>query len=358
MRKINKILLWCVAVFVLLFIVANVTVALFVRKMVVSRIEQALKLPTTLKSVNIGLPLSIKLNNLRVGDLFQAKEISVSPSILGFLAGKIVLSGVTLVDPVIVLERSRDGRLSLPELEAGGKPPEIYLAGLTIRNGRFIFVDKKVDPAGLKVVLGNLQARVAKEMLPPASLKVNFKLSADILDQVGRKLGSAGSDGWLDFGPKDMDAVLTVKGLDLTYFHPYYGDFISRKKLLSAQLNVKSTLKSRNNNLKALTDFRLTNLAYAPREQKEGELPELDLAQNALEFFTDSKGNLDLEFEINTRLDKPSVSIEELKKVILRAASKNLARQSPQELMEKVNANIEQFEKIGKTLKNIFSGKD
>ena len=111
-------------------------------------------------------------------------------------------------------------------------------------------------------------------------------------------------------------------------------------------------------NLNILTDFRLSNLVYAQETQAEGEALEINFTKNALEFFTDSRGNLNLEFKINTRLDHPKVSIEQLKKAILKAAAKNLSNQSPNELIKKFNGNIEQFKAIGKTLKNIFKGKD
>ncbi|MDO8661780.1 MAG: DUF748 domain-containing protein [Candidatus Omnitrophota bacterium] len=359
MRKINKILLWIIAVFFTLFIIANIAVSLFAKQIIVRQIEENLKVPVTLGSINVGLPLSIKLSKLSVGDLFKADEVSVSPNILGFFAGKLVLSSVDLVNPLVNLERSADGRLNLPKLDNNkGKPPAIYLTSLSVRNGKLIFIDRKIDPSGYKIILANLNSHISKVMLPPASLKVNFKLSADLLAPDSRKLGSTALSGWLDFGPKDMDGNLIIKDLDLTYFSPYYGNFISDKKLLSAKLNINTNLKAENNNLKILTDFRLSNLTYSQEAPVEGTLPEINFAKNALEFFTDSKGNLNLEFEINTRLDHPNVTVEQLKKVILKAASKNLSNQSPEELMKKVNANIDQFKAIGKTLKNIFKGKE
>lgn len=358
MKKINKILLWIIGVILVFFIIANLAVSLFAKQIVIKQIEQSLKLPARLDSIGVSFPLSVKFNKLRVGGLFEAGEISVSPSILGFLAGKIVLNNVTLVNPVINLEQASDGSLNLPKLKQGGRPPEIYLASLNVRNGRLIFTDKKVTPDGYKTIFSNINFRISKVMLPPTSLKVNFKLAADVLAYDSRKLGNLALNGWLDYGPKDMDAVFTLKGLDLTYFHPYYGNFISNKKLLSANLNIDTGLKAENNKLKILTDFRLSNLTYARQEQVEGELPEIDLTKNALEFFTDSKGNLGLEFEINTQMDNPGVSVEQIKKTILKAAARNLANQSPADLIQKVNDNIEQFKAIGKTLKDIFKGKD
>ncbi|MFH0855678.1 MAG: DUF748 domain-containing protein [Candidatus Omnitrophota bacterium] len=360
MKRTYKALLWLIAAFFIILSLANVALFLFARQIVIKQIEQNIKLHTTLDRISVGLPLSIKLSKLSVGDLFKADEVSVSPNIFGFFAGKIVLSNVTLVNPEINIELAADGSLNLPKLgqKTAGKQPPVYLTGLNLINGKIIFTDKKVEASGYKVILGKINAHIAKVMLPPTSLKANFKVSTDVLDTAGQKLGSASLSGWIDFGPKDMDAVLNIKDLGLVNFSPYYGNFISNKKLLSADLNINSSFKSRNNNLNILTDFKLSNLTYAQENQVEGELPELDLTRNALDFFTDSKGNLKLEFEVNTRLDHPDLTAEEVKKIILKAAVKNLAGQSPVDLFQKVNDNLDQFKAIGKTLKNIFRGKD
>ena len=87
------------------------------------------------------------------------------------------------------------------------------------------------------------------------------------------------------------------------------------------------------------------------------QVPSLNLSRNALDFFTDSKGNLDLEFDISTKLDNPNISIEKLEKVMLKAATKNLANQSPEDLIKKINDNIEQFKAFGKGLEKVFKNK-
>lgn len=357
MKKINKIIIWVIAVVTVIFVILNLIVPSFAKKIIVEQIEENLKVRVSLGGVNITPPLSINLIDLKIGDLFQADRVSVSPNILGFFAGKIVLSSVALINPVITVEQSSGGKLNLPQLEQKVKQPPVFIAGLVIRNGKVVFNDKKVSPQGFKIILSRINADISKVALPITSLKTNFKLSGDFLKPDNKRIGSIHLSGWLDFGPKDLDGVLEVKDLDISYFSPYYGSFISSKKLLSAKLNTKTTFKSRNNNLDTLTNLRLSDLVYAKYEEDELQVPSLNLSRNALDFFTDSKGNLDLEFSIGTKLDNPNISIEQLEKVMLKAAAKNLANQSPEELIKKVSDNIEQFRAFGKGLEKIFKDK-
>ncbi|MDD2927663.1 MAG: DUF748 domain-containing protein [Candidatus Omnitrophica bacterium] len=367
MKKINKIMLWFLIIFFSIFILVNIAVSLFAKPILVQQLEKNLKLHTSLGSISVGLPFSINLNNLEIGDLFRADQISVTPNIFGFFAGKIILSNMTLVNPVIKLEQANDGSLSLPRSESKDKPGQkqkqkqkaapIYLTSLIIKNGKLTFIDRKIDPTGYKIILGKINANISKVMLPPSSLKTNFNVALDFLNPDAQKLGGLNFSGWIDFGLKDMDGALSVKDLDLTYFSPYYGNFISSKKLLSARINISAFFKSKNNALDIATNFRLSDLTYAPQEeQPEGELPEFSLAQNALDLFTDKHGNLILDFNISTKLDNPNITIGELEKVILKAAAKNLSRQSPETLIKKVSDNIEQFKAIGKNLESIFKG--
>lgn len=357
MKKINKIIIWVVAVIVGIFIILNLIVPSFAKKIIVEQIENNLKLRASLGGVNITPPLSINLIDLKIGDLFQADRVSVSPNILGFFAGKIVLSSVALINPVITVEQSSEGKLNIPQLEQKGKQPPVYITGLVLRNGKVIFNDRKVVPQGLKVILSRINADISKVVFPPTSFKTNFKVSGDFLRPDDKRIGSISLSGWLDFGPKDVDGVLEIKDLDVIYFSPYYGNFISSKKLLSAKLNTRTTFKSQNNNLDTLTNLRLSELVYAKYEESELQVPSLNLSRNALDFFTDSKGNLDLEFDISTKLDNPNISIEKLEKVMLKAATKNLANQSPEDLIKKINDNIEQFKAFGKGLEKVFKNK-
>ena len=364
MKKINKVIIWFLAVFIAVFIASSVYISLYGKKIVEGQIEQNLKMKASIGSISLSIPFSVHLSNLEIGNLLRVEKISATPSIFGIFAGKIVLSGLTLVNPVINIEQSSGGTLNLSKFEQKERQPPFYLTGLVIKNGKIILTDKKISSEGFKFIIDRLNARVSKVMFPPVSLNTKFKATADFISPDGKNLGSVNTDGWIDFGPKNMEASFELKDLDATYFQPYFGNFISSRKLLSAKLNFTSGLSSRDNDLAIDCNFRLSNLAYAePEPSKEGvateqvEAQALDIVQNTLDLFTDKDGNLNLEFTINTKMDNPTISVEELKKKLLQAALKNLATQNPGRLFEKMNKNIDQFKDIGKQFKEIFKNK-
>ncbi len=358
MRLRNKLLITIPILLIIIFVSTAVFVSFYGPKIIADQIEQNLHMKASLKSIGLEFPYRVTLTNFKIGNLFQTERISFSPSLIGFMAGKIVIGGLEIIDPVVNLEQSSDGKLNLPQLKQAGKPPKVYLTGITVKNGKFNFTDRVVDPEGLVVRLDKVNANISKVMLPPTSLKANFKFSAEVADKDVKKLGTLSGSGWFDFRAKDMDAVFTIKDLETTYFTPYYGSFLSAKKLLSAKLNLNSVLKAKDNDLDIVSELRLSNLIYAQEQASEEELlPTLNLAKNALDLFTDKQENLSLTFEIKTKMDNPQISNNKLKKIILNAAMKNLASQNPQDVMEKVTNTIKQFKEIGKEMEKIFKNK-
>ena len=359
---LKKILFILVIGFAVLFLVSSIAISLFGKKIVQEQASQNLKMPVSLAKISLNLPFSVKLTGLKIGDLFSAEKISFSPNLLGIFAGKILLSGLVVDSPIINLKQSADGKLNLPVLEQKGKQPPILITSLRIISGKIIFTDQKVSPEGFSVVLNNINLKISKVMLPLTSTDIKFDLSANIGKPDAELIGSVDAKGWLNFIQKNMQAVFNLKGFDPVYFSPYLGDnFISAKKLLSAKVNLSSDLAAQNNDLDAKCNFTLSNLVYAPQTDQNQESSSSDITgllfKNALDLFIDKEGKLNLDFEIKTKLDNPAISPKELRKIILKAAAKNLASQNPEDLADKVQNTIKQFKDIGKQFQGLFKSK-
>ncbi|TAM34213.1 DUF748 domain-containing protein [bacterium] len=351
MRKKYKVLLLICAVFLVLFVAAGILVSAYAPKIVEDQIRQNLKVKASVDKISLGLPFTVTLQKLEIGNLASIKRVSFSPNLVSLLFGKVVIHGLTVVEPVINLELDANGKLNLPVLEQKGKPPAVYLTSLKVKDGKIIFTDRKISEPGYQLIVDKLNISVSKALLPVTSLAANFKVSAQLSNSSLKPFGSIVFSGWLDLPAKNMDAELEVKDMDITNFSPYYGNFISNKKLLSAKLDLTSTFKAKNNALNIITDLNLSNLVY---EKTEEQQVSLDLTKNALDLFTDKDGNLRLKFDIDTRLDDPALSPAKLKKIILKAAMENLSSQSPEEIVDKVANIINKYKDFGKELKDIF----
>ena len=352
MRKKYKIIFWICGIILVFFVTANILLGAYAPRIVQQQIEQNLKVKASLGKISLSFPFTITLEKLEIGNLASIKKVSLSPNLIALLFGKIVIHGLNIVEPVINLEQTADGKLNLPVLEQKGKPPAIYLTSLNLRDGKIIFTDRKVTPEGFQVIVNKVNIKVAKVALPISSLATNFSVSAQLLSLQGEPFGEITFSGWLDYLARDLDAQLEMKDLDVTKFSVYYGNFISNRKLSSARLDLISSFKARHNVLQIGTKFNLSNLVYA---QVQEQSLDVDLMKNALDLFTDPKGNLNLEFDIDTLLDNPALSQEKIKKIILKAAMKNLSNQSPQQLIDKVTTMIDQYKGVGKELKAIFN---
>ncbi|MFA5089841.1 MAG: DUF748 domain-containing protein [Candidatus Omnitrophota bacterium] len=352
--KRSKILVIVFASVFLLFISLGILVSFFGPRFVEGQIENSLNTPATLGGVSLGFPLSITLKDIRVGSILRAEMISLSPSLLGLFSGRIVINRLLIVKPVINIEQYPDGALNLPKpAKAKGKAPQVLLASLLVKDGMFIFTDRKVTAEVYKIIAEHINLDVSKASLSPASLKIKIKASAELADPQGRKLGAVSASGWIDPIAQNMDGNLQIKELDAVYFSPYYGNLISQRKLLSAKVNLKADLKAKDNDLNAQCHLELFDLVYAQPKAEEAAA-NLQLMEKTLDLFIDEQGRLKLDFSLNTKFDNPKLTSSEIRNIILQAAIKNIASQPPEKIIEKAADTIKMFKDFGKEMKDIF----
>jgi hypothetical protein len=352
-KKILKISVTLIAAFAAIFITASIFIALNGKKLVLGQIEKNLGMKASLENISLSIPLSVSLSKLEIGELFRADKISVSPNLFSLFPGRIVLGNLTLINPEINLIQEADGRLNLPQFRQGGRPPQVIITGFTVRNGKIVFTDKKIDPQGYKTVLSDVNVRVSKVAFPPASLSANFDFSSRVMTGGSGDIGRIILKGWADFVHKNMDADLEIKDLNPAHFIPYLDNFISKRRLLSGKLNLSSIFKSRNNDLNIDTDFRLSDLVYLPDiPLVDGEAAPIDFEKTALDLFADTEGRVNFTFNLKTKFDKPDISAKQLKDAMLTAAAGNIFAQDPAEIYRKVMDIGKQFEQMFKKKKD------
>ena len=354
MKKLAKGVIWAAGTILVIFLLAAAVFAIFGKAVIVGQIEKNLKVKVTMEKAILSFPLSVTLGKLEIQDLLKADSISLSPSILGFLAGKIVLNELKIINPEITISRGNDGKLNLPQLEAKGKQPPLLLAGLKIKNGTAVFRDKKITPEGCRVVIKDINVRISKIAFPPTSLYTNFAVSASLADNENRPSGKALASGWIDFGPKNMDGKIELSDIAVAALAPYFGNMFAVKRFLSAKLNFKADLKAENNDLLAKCHAEFVS---EPKKMNSSE-PGGDLIPGLVNLFSDTSGKITFDFIIPTKLDNPRLDLINLKGIIGQAAAQNIASQPPENVVEKVKSTVEEFKELGKGLKDLFKKKE
>ena len=356
MKKLAKGVIWAAGIILVIFLLAAAVFATFGKAIVVSQIEKNLKVKAALGRAILSFPLSVTLDKLEIQGLLKADSVSLSPSVLGFLAGKIVLNELKIINPEITISRGNDGKLNLPQLEAKGKQPPLLLAGLKIQNGTAVFRDKKIAPEGegYRLVVKDINVSISKITFPPTSLYTNFAVSASLDDNENRPSGKALASGWIDFRPKDMDGKIKLSDIPVAALAPYLGNMFPVKRFLSAKLNFSAELKAKNNDLTAKCHAEFIS---EPKKVDSVE-PGGDLVPDLVNLFSDTSGKITFDFTIPTKLDNPRFDLINLKGIIGQAAAHNIASQPPENVVEKVKDIAEQFKDIGKDLKDIFKKKE
>jgi len=358
MKKIFKIIIWIAVVLAVIFLLLNIVFAIFGKSIVAGQIEKNLKLKAKLGSISIGFPLSVNIRKLDIQGLAKIDSLSARPSILGFLAGKVVLNELTVVRPEISVEMDSNGKLNLPAFAAKGKQPPIFLAGLNIKEGSLIFIDKKVDPAGYKITLGNINADIAKATFPPTSLFTRFNLSAFLVDNQNAPKGKVLASGWVDFGPKNMEGKMEFKDIDITCLAPYYQNITPAKKLASGKLNFTSDLKAENNDLIGKCHLEVSDLVYEKETPAEGRPAAPDLVASALKILSGNTGKIAFDFTLKTKLDNPKINLKDLQGMFAQSAIQNIANQPPEKIIENAKDLGKQFKDFGKIMKEMWKKKE
>lgn len=356
MKFLLKICIWIFLVALIIFIGLAVWMKFSGKEFVEKQITQNCKTQTTIKKISLSLPLRVTIEGLQFGDVARVDSISCSPSVIALAAGKVVLNGLEIVNPVITLRQSSEGILNIPVFEQKGKPPQIFVNGLMVQNGKFTFTDYKVDPAGFLITIDAIKTNVSRISFPFTQLKTDLAASADFVGASNEKIGSFNAQGWFNLLSKDLDATIRCSDVQVTYFAPYYGDFLSKRKLSSVKLNLTNKLTAVNNDLAIVSDLKLSDFVYADQQQTESapDMGQLNVFKDALDIFRDARGDLSLQFSINTKLDHPALDIEEIKKAVFAAAIKNLQSQPPEQVIQKVIDTVSKFKAFGEGMKKMF----
>jgi len=351
MKILRKILVIHLIIFAVIFCSGYIFVAFFAKPVIEAQIEKQLGIEAEISSVSLTLPLAIEINNFILKDIAAIKKIRISPSIIGFLAGKIVLNNVSVIKPELTIERKKDGTFNIPQIKQTGKS-QVIAAGISIKDGRILVRDKKVSEEVFSFEVKNLNAYIRKASLLPYPLKIEYDISADILSRPGIENAVIAGKGWIDWTNKDMLGDLNISGIDAMLFAPYFRNFVAKPEQLGqAKASFGADLSAENNDLLVKCRLLINNLS-AKKETGE-QAAEKSIAESlqtaALELLKTPADEIVIDFEIRTKLDRPRMDKMALKGAVFQPIIQK-AIEKPEELKDTIEGLGEQ---IKEKIKNI-----
>ena len=359
MKKAFKIIFIIVLVAVLLLAAGLAYVVLNARGIILPRLEKSLGVSVSASAVRLSWPLAAQMDDLVVGRTIKVKRAEVVPGFTGLFTVGVVFDRITLQGPSVKVTRTGKDTFDfgLPAAGDRKKPLASFIVRRVIlKGGRVEFVDQSLDGGPFTLYVDDLNAEARQvSLLQPTRIQV--RASGVVNTAQAEKAGSVRMEGWLDWIPRDCDAVVTLDNINLAYLAPYYKEFL-KKDLKSGQLQATANMKAVHNELKVDAHVELTGVALkedAPAgEAGQAEAAGIkDLTYLAFDSILSSEGKVVFDFSITTKLDAPKFEHLKIKGSFLQSRIQ-AAVANPEKAIEQYKEIGEQFEAIGKEFKKMF----
>lgn len=341
LKKIIRILLVIITVVVLLFLAAFLLFKIKGKDIIEKQLAGVFSSPAKIKAVSLRFPLSVSLKGLEVQD-FLNTDISASINPLGLFGGKIVLNNISLYQPQLRLVKLKDGAVVIPLKQSKQKGELPIILGLLIRNGQVTYLDRSLDDYQVSVY--DIDVRVSKRGLGPR-IAFNFTGTADIGQRIEQGENFQ-TGGWIDWTKKDMDGELEIKEVSTNNILPFYKNLLGNDAS-PAIMNLKTTMKAKDNNLKIDCHMELAGLAPEVKTEEppaEEKPKEISIIGDLASLFSSPEGKISLDFTFNTKLDNPKFERADLTKGLVGSAARGILSKPPKDIVSTV-------EKIGDKIK-------
>ncbi|MDD5238278.1 MAG: DUF748 domain-containing protein [Candidatus Omnitrophica bacterium] len=341
MMKPWKRTLFIVISALLIFFACTYVFLIFQGKaIIINKLEEFTHKKTSIADFNVTPPFNIGIKNLNIEGLAKIESVSISPSILYVVLGRIAFNRIIITKPEFIFEKGipkpveTAEKIAEPQAEApkeAAAPPEksaapkiekkraiwpLIFKRLTVKDGKIDFTDHTAGQSGIKINVKDLNFNLTNLYMLPVPVITNFDLKAKIPWQEGQEEGKIEVEGWLNLFKRDIRAVLNIKDIDGVYLYPYYSNWVDLEKarIEKAKLNFTSNITGLSNNLTAECHLELVDIVRKPRSPEEQQEKAEKIADAVLDMFRAlNEGKIVLDFTIRTKMDRPEFSFGEIK---------------------------------------------
>ena len=193
-KKIERILGLFIIALAILFTAFYLYVAIMGQAILTKELENLTHRKVTMSYFSITPSLDIKIKGLDIQGLAKFKSISISPSIAGFIRGKLILKKLTFIEPEFLINKippeANETKavkagvvLSITNVSSGARkdrPFPFGISRLNIKDGKITFIDQTVSPGSIKIVIQDINSTISNLYLYPSPAITDFQLKATI----------------------------------------------------------------------------------------------------------------------------------------------------------------------------------
>lgn len=315
---------WIVTAVIAVTVIVGYRVAASALK---SQVQAALGPESKIESISVGLT-GVTVTGLHIkapagwpaAETLSAERLTVSPSLLAALTGRLHVSSITIEKPYLSVLRTRDEKLHLlPSLldDKPAKPksenpddaasvPEVSVGRIRLNDGVVEFFDASVRRPAHKIRLEQIELSIDDVVVPALNTKTDIDFSG-VLKGV-KQDGRIEVEGWSEIASRDSSIETRMKSVDLVALQPYLVK-ASETGVRRGTLDFEMKSEVRKKQLNAPGKLVLSHLELA---SGGGFGTFMGMPRDAVLFFLKDKSDrIDIDFELKGDINNPSFSLNE-----------------------------------------------
>jgi len=336
MKLALKILFIVIVAAGILYLGLCVFILLSGKELIRKNLAELTQKEASVESLDIGFPLEILIKKVEVRDLLKVDSIYVSPSILGFFTGSVILNKVKFNSPELKLQRlpqepiastvkTKVASVAAASVEKTKEPASpakkaaLHFAckHIIAQDGKIDFLDLTTGEGGIRILVKDIDFDLTNLYFFPRQAVSNFSLKARIpwIEGQSKEDGTLQASGWLDLFKRNMQATLKIQNIDGISLYPYYSNWVDLKKarIERAKLNFTSDIRGLNNDITADCHLELSDIIRRPLAEEEQDSKAARITDAVLEIFKAlNQGKIVLDFTIHTKMDKPQFGFRDI----------------------------------------------
>ncbi len=327
--KIQKILGLIILGAAIIFASGYIYLSVMGQAILTNQLQEITRKKVTMGYFFLTPSLKVDIKELNIQGLAKSQSVSVSPSIVGLLRGKLIFNQLTFIQPEFFINKNPPDIMDAPvstvtiappaeiaPVLKEAKPLAFGIVNLHIKDGKVIFIDQTVRSGSIKIVMERIEASIKNVYLYSFPGISEFKLKAEIPWRDNEERGKVELGGWVNALKKDMRATLKINDIDAIYLYPYYSNWVDldKARIERAKLNFSSEINGLDNEVTAECYLELSDMVRKPLEIGELEAKASKLTNAVLDRFkAQDEGNVKLNFTIKTKMDSPQFGFDNFK---------------------------------------------